>query len=197
MKGRISGYVIYADNGDPIPQAVIKILHGLSIKQQSSISTNGAGYFAFNNVEEGEWVLSATSSTGQAQTTSVSVFDDAVSSLTIEFPGLPPCTNSLDPRTADQGDSGITGSVRGIVMGLEDEMPLSDVAINILRGPGSAPDLSALTNKAGLFELDGLSEGMWVIGAFGPAGGSSTASVYVSPGCFVETLILLPCTSNC
>ncbi len=189
MKGSISGYVIYADNGDPIPRAAIKILHGPGIKSQSAMFTNGAGYFALNNVEEGEWVLSATSPTGQAQTASVSVFDDAVSSLTIEFPGLP--SYMTDPE-----DSAMTGSVQGRVLSLEDEMPLSGVAITILRGPGSAPDLSALTNEAGGFELDGLSEGMWVIGAFGSAGGSGTSSVYVSPGYSVEILILLPGTSK-
>ena len=185
--------MIYADNGDPIPRAVIKILHGPGMKPQSAMFTNSTGYFALSNVEEGQWVLSATSPTGQVQTDRVYVFDDAVSSLTIEFPGLPPYKADLGvPYTPNPGNSAMTGSVRGRVLCLEDEMPLSEMAITILRGPGSAPDLSALTNEAGWFELDGLSEGMWVIGAFGPAGSLGTASVYVSPGCFVETLIILP-----
>ena len=182
MKGTISGYVIYANNGAPIPRTAIKILHEPMIKPRSAMFTNSAGYFAINNIKEGKWILSATSPTGKTQTASVSVFDNAVSSLMIEFLGSPLCTHNPD----------WTGSVRGRVLRLEDNTPLSDVAITIIRGPGSAPDLSALTNEAGWFELDGLSEGTWVIGALSPDGESGTASVYVSPDHFIETLILLP-----
>jgi hypothetical protein len=202
-----------AENGAPMRGATLRVLQGPRDLPRSSMTTAGDGYFALANADEGDWTLSVTSPSGKLLMARISVFDNAVSNTLIEFPAgelpsIPEPVQECPLYTEDPGELGMysdlgasaipfeppppeTGSVRGRVLRLGDETPLGDVAITIHGGPGSAPDLSAVTNEDGQFELDGIPEGRWVIRALSPAGESGTATVWVSPGEIVDTLIYL------
>jgi hypothetical protein len=59
----------------------------------------------------------------------------------------------------------ISGSVKAA-----NGAPVPGASVLIAEGPGPAPDIAALSNDAGTFTLDGLSEGTYIVRAFGPAG---------------------------
>ena len=74
------------------------------------------------------------------------------------------------------------GSVRGRVLRRETGEPVPDATITVVTGSGSAPDIAPVTNDAGMFSLDGLPAGEWVLRAISPAGGTGEATARVSAG---------------
>lgn len=65
------------------------------------------------------------------------------------------------------------------MIGADDGEPVPEVTVLVRHGPGSAPDIAAVTDRYGRFALDELPEGEWVLEARGPEGESGSASVRV------------------
>lgn len=196
MRGSVCGYVVQADNEAPIANATINVVRGPGPVPTSIIVTNRSGWFALDDLPSGRWVLSATISAGHGQAT-VYVFDNVLSDVTIEVARLP--RGARRPTSAgakNKKERNMLGSVRGRVVHADNGKPLEDATIIVVRGAGPAPDISPVTNGAGLFMLDELPEGEWLLRAFSPNGETGETTVHVSAGLVADTVIKVTSTHS-
>jgi hypothetical protein len=180
----VQGYVVRADDGSPVANATIDVVHGPGPVPELPVTTNSAGSFAVPGLREGQWVLAARSPVGRGQA-SVHVFDSAVSDVTIEVAG--------SRRVVNRGRGGaerrMQGRVRGRVVRAGSGEPIEDAAITIVRGAGPAPDISPLTDAGGWFALDDLPAGDWLLRAHAPGGESGEAMARVAATSVTEVTI--------
>lgn len=188
IPGSVRGRVVRADNASPVANATVTMVQGPGSSPESSVTTDGAGYFALTGLTEGEWVLSAMSSAGSGRA-AVHVFNNAASNVTIEVAGSSRARRGSAASSMTKTERSMPGSVRGRVVRADNGRPLADATIGIVSGAGPAPDIAPLTNSAGWFALEGLPAGEWVLSALGPHGETGGASVRVSAGSVADVTI--------
>ncbi|MGH7153699.1 MAG: hypothetical protein ACREF3_07190, partial [Acetobacteraceae bacterium] len=201
MRGSIYGYVVRGDSGMPVAGAKVTILKraGPTAEMLGStavaLSTSGSGWFTFDKIPEGTWLVYAVGPRGGRGNVEVPVFQNAVSEATVALNGLQrwladtlaSVDQSADAASADKGcdvgkrsgadwssdlavstgwkESAMTGSVRGRVVRADTGLPVESATIGILSGAGPAPDIAPLSDADGRFVMDGLPPGEWAIGA--------------------------------
>lgn len=225
MRGSIYGYVVRGDSGIPVAGAEVTILkragpkalmHGAS---PVVLSTSGSGWFTFDRVPEGTWLVCAVGPRGGRGNVEVPVFQNAISEATVALNGLQrwladtlaSVDQSADAASADaRSDVGegtganwssdlalsanrkgsvMTGSVRGRVVRADTGLPVDGATIGILRGAGPAPDIAPLTDADGHFAMDGLPPGAWVIGAIDADGRRGSVEFRVGTGAVTDVVI--------
>ena len=180
-QGLVRGFVLRADTGEPIPDATIGINSGPGPAPDIAPITDSAGRFVLS-LDEGEWTISATTSAGNG-TATVSVGAGKTSEVTIRVSGSvrPPRRGSGGSSTSRR-DRSMPGSVQGLVIRADTGVPVMDATIVVVRGPGPAPDIAPVTDRAGRFFLDPLPEGQWVFRAITPDNEIGEATVRVAAG---------------
>jgi uncharacterized GH25 family protein len=212
VRGSIQGYVVRGDRGTPIFGATVSIAYDAVVTAEHEKSgphyqtTNSAGWFAFDQLREGSWVVHARTSEGGRGEARAPVFDNAVSEVRIELNGLHRWIATLDSddrmcdvSSADEtwggskggGQRMPTGGVQGRVVYAGDGAPVDGATIGIVRGAGPAPDIAPLTDASGRFALDGLPPGAWALRAVGPDGAEGSAEVRVADNAIVDLIIMI------
>ncbi len=182
MNGSVCGYVVHSVEGTPIRRATVRVLRGPGTRSTTRTVTSDQGAFSLCDLAEGKWFLSATSPEGHSRRASVHVFKNALSELTIEIGQT--SDDLAEPKMK-------TGSVKGRVIDQANSQPIPDVAITVKRSAGPAPDISALTNHDGRFQLDDLPAGECVLKALAPDGATSEITLQVIADTFIKALIKL------
>jgi uncharacterized GH25 family protein len=210
MRGSIQGYVVRGDRGTPISDATVSIVYDAGTTAEDEKpglhyqATNSAGWFAFDQLREGNWVVYAQTPEGGRGEARVPVFDNAVSEVRIQLNSLHRWIATLDSddwmsdvSSADEAWDGSkgggqrmsTGGVQGRVVYAGNGAPVDGATIGIVRGAGPAPDIAPLTDASGRFALDGLPPGTWVLSAVGPGGADGSAEVRVAGNSIVDVVI--------
>jgi hypothetical protein len=197
MPGGVRGRVIRLDNGKPVPGATITVVSGEGTEPDVAPVTDDDGSFALDGLPPGEWLLRALGPAGEVGNATVQVFDTAVNDVTIEVGGEPRAPRrGGGTRPSHRTERGMRGSVRGRVVRVDNGEPVPDAAITVVRGAGSAPDIAPLTNDAGVFNLDGLPPGEWVLRAIGPDGETGEATAQVSAGSVANIIVRIGAMSD-
>lgn len=84
MRGSVNGRVVRADNGEPVEDATVMVLRGAGPAPDIAALTNSAGWFALDELPEGEWLLRAVSTAGETGEARVDVCAGTLASITIE-----------------------------------------------------------------------------------------------------------------
>ncbi|MCA1563085.1 MAG: carboxypeptidase-like regulatory domain-containing protein [Acidobacteria bacterium] len=159
--------------------------------------TDDDGAFGLDGLPPGEWLLRALGPAGEVGNATVQVFDTAVNDVTIEVGGLPRAPRrGGGARPQHRTERGMRGSVRGRVVRMDNGEPVADATITVVRGAGPAPDIAPLTNDAGVFNLDGLPAGEWVLRAIGPDGETGDATAQVSVGSVANIIVRIGAMSD-
>jgi len=180
MHGSIHGYVVRGDTQRPAASATVTIVRAtgsapdISREPDAGPETDSAGWFAFSALEEGDWIVRAVGPHGGRGEARLSVFDNAVTEVTIALNGLHRWMATA-LGSANREKAPMTGSVRGRVLRAKGGAPVADATVGVLRGAGPAPDIAPLTDALGHFALDGLPPGTWVLAATAPDGAHGTA----------------------
>lgn len=82
------------------------------------------------------------------------------------------------------------GTISGYVVSCYPQQPIADVAVFVVSGPQSAPDISALTDASGHFVLDNLAPGAWTLRAVAPDGSQGEATIDVFENAATETVLI-------
>jgi hypothetical protein len=138
--------------------------------------TNDAGWFTFDGLPPGVWLLRAVSPLEETGEAMVVVSAGSTAEITIEV------ENQLIADELPGDDAQEVGSIRGRVVQADSGAPLRGATVYVVRGPGPAPDIAPVTNEAGWFMFDELVPGTWVLRAMGPRGEVGERSVSVSAG---------------
>lgn len=188
LGGGVRGRAVRADSGNPVPGARISIVSGEGTEPDVAPVTDGAGWFLIEDLAAGDWLLRAVGPGGETGNAAVHVFDNAVSDVTVEVGNLPrpPRRGS---RPSHRTERPMPGTVRGLVVRADTSAPLADATITVVQGAGPAPDIAPLTNDEGIFALDGLPAGEWVLRATGVAGETGEVSVRVAQGSISDVVI--------
>ena len=223
MRGSIYGYVVRVDPERPVAGAKVTLLGDLGsapgATQDGVRSSNGAGWFTFDEVPAGMWRVVATGPAEGRGEARVSVFDNAITEVTIGLNGLhrwrattmnADQVNDMQDLISDEdgevrgtpaqcGPSGTQapaprdpvriGSVRGQVVRGTSGLPVPDATIGIIRGAGPAPDIAPMTNAEGRFAMDGLPWGVWTLSAMDRDGQRGQAKVRVWGNAAAEIVI--------
>lgn len=190
MPGGVRGRVVRLYNGKPVPGVTITVVSGEGTEPDVAPVTDDEGWFALDGLPAGEWLLRALGPAGETGTATVQVFDNALSDVTIEVGGLPRAPRRGGGiRPPNRTERGMRGSVRGRVVRMDNGEPVADATITVVSGAGPAPDIAPLTNDAGVFNLDGLPAGEWVLRAIGPDGETGEATAQVSAGSVADMII--------
>jgi uncharacterized GH25 family protein len=209
MRGSVQGYVVRGDRGTPVSGATVSLAYdaGATADEKPGLHhqvTNSAGWFAFDRLREGNWIVCAQTPEGGRGEARVPVFDNAFSEVRIQLNGLHRWIATLDSddrmsdvSSGDKASGGSkrggqrvsTGRVQGRVVYVGNEAPVDGATISIVQGAGSAPDIAPLTDASGRFALDGLPPGAWVLRALGPGGAEGRAEVRVVGDSIVDVLI--------
>lgn len=225
MRGSIYGYVVRGDSEMPVGGAEVTILKraGPTAAAHRSLpvvlSTSGSGWFTFDKVPEGTWLVRAVGPRGGRGNVEVPVFQNAISEATVALNGLQrwladtlaSVDHSADATPADTGNEfgnrpgaswsndlagsasreepAMTGSVRGRVVRADTGLPVDNATIGILRGAGPAPDIAPLSDADGRFAMDGLPPGEWVIGAIDPDGRRGSVEFRIGKSAVADVVI--------
>jgi hypothetical protein len=197
MAGSVGGYVVHAHSTEPLEGAEVFVVGGAGPSPDIAPLTDAAGWFAFDDLRAGDWLLGARGPDGGSGEATVRVFDNALTEVTIEVTDVPHVPRRSHGgrgkrahRPNDQpGDAHLVGSARGRVLRGQNGRPVTDATITIVRGAGPAPDIGPMTDRAGRFVLDGLVEGEWVLRAHAPDGAVGEGTVHVSAGHAAEVTI--------
>jgi uncharacterized GH25 family protein len=195
MRGSVYGYVLRAGSGEPIAGTAVvgsrsgrpspsddAWSDGPQLEPDSVALTDGAGQFAFDDLQEGYWSFWTHGAPGEnvAEAT-VPVFDDTLTEVKFEVSGSSIGAQQYPAaRPTGRKEPDVLGSVRGRVVRADSGDPLGDATITVVRGAGPAPDIAPLTDDAGRFVFDGLPAGQWLLRALGPEGETGEATVRVS-----------------
>ena len=196
MHGSIHGYVVRGDTQRPAAGARVTIARGTGSaleagrRPDAGPMTDSAGWFAFSALEEGEWIVRAIGPNNGRGEARLSVFDNAVTEVTIVLNGLHRWMATA-LGSGDREKAPMTGSVRGRVVRADGGAPVADATVGVLRGAGPAPDIAPLTDALGRFALDGLPPGIWVLAATAPDGarGSAEFSVHANQDTHIEIAV--------
>jgi uncharacterized GH25 family protein len=186
----VSGITVLCGRGDFSPQQVGACSGGQAKSPSMSTQTDRGGWFRFENLAEGEWVLKTRGSSDYAVAeATVSVFNDAVSDLMIEIAGDPqlfmaegPVTAICEPSLPERGN------IRGCVISASKGTPVGYATVTVLSGPRALTDHLFVANGAGYFELNEMPVGEWLLRASSD-GSSGVASVRVFDSVLSELAI--------
>lgn len=186
MSGSVYGNVVLAGTGEPVAGATVVCGKGGASKTARSLLpamsalTDSAGWFRFENLAAGEWLLRTQGVGGYSPPeATVSVFDNALSEMTLEVvsPARPDLSNrpvsSFGPRPVPRGH------VRGRVIDTASGAPIGYATVIVVSGPGPVPDHVFVASSAGWFELDEVPVGDWLLRARTDAGATGIATVRV------------------
>lgn len=214
-----------ADRGAPVSGATVIVTRksgAVATREAAShgpLETNAAGWFAFDDLDEGDWAVAAFSPDGSHGEARVPVFDNATSEVTVRLNGFQRWIATLGSPTAAQEMADVssgdatheasvataeslgeqhmpTGGVRGRVVYASSGNPVEGAAISIVRGAGPAPDIAPLTDSDGRFALDGLPPGTWELLAVTPEGAEATAEIQVYDSAVADVRISVERTSG-
>ncbi len=223
MRGSIYGYVVRIDPERPVAGAKITLFSDFGpapgVSQDGVRSSDGAGWFTFDKIPAGQWRVIATGPVDGRGEARVSVFDNAVTEVTIDLNGLhrwraktldpdqandtvgwrsdedsevrsePTQGGVLEPQTPQSRESVRIGSLRGRVVRGTSGIPVPDATIGIIRGAGPAPDIAPMTDSEGRFTMDGLPWGTWHLSAVDRDGQRGHAKVRVWGNAVAEIVI--------
>lgn len=186
MSGSVYGNVVLAGTGEPVAGATVVCGKGGASKTARSLLpsmsalTDSAGWFRFENLAAGEWLLRTHGAGGYSPPeATVAVFDNALSEMTLEVvsPSRPDLSNrpasSFGPRPVPRGN------VRGRVIDTASGAPIGYATVIVVSGPGPVPDHVFVASSAGWFELDEVPVGDWLLRARTDAGATGIATVRV------------------
>ncbi|HYT69017.1 MAG TPA: carboxypeptidase regulatory-like domain-containing protein [Vicinamibacterales bacterium] len=197
VPGSVSGHVVRDFNGQAVPGATVSVVSGEGREPDVLPVTDAEGSFFLDGLHEGEWLLRALGPAGETGTATVHVFDNALSEVTIEVTGAPRTPRrGGGTRSANRSERGMRGNLRGRVVRRDDGNPIRDATITIVTGPGPAPDIAPVSNDSGMFSLDALPAGEWVLRAIAPGGRSGEAVVHVTAGAVANVVIYVPAGSE-
>lgn len=83
VPGSVRGRVIRADNGRPVADAAITVVSGAGPAPDIAPVTDGAGWFVFHGLPEGDWVLRALGPSGETGEATVRVAAGSVTEAII------------------------------------------------------------------------------------------------------------------
>jgi hypothetical protein len=83
MTGSVRGYVVRAQDGAPLRDAAVTVLHGMGPVPDIAALTNNDGAFAFDGLPAGECLLRALGPGGETGEASVRVIKGAISDIVI------------------------------------------------------------------------------------------------------------------
>ncbi len=223
MRGSIHGYVVRIDPERPVAEATVTLFRDFGsapgVTQDGVRSSNGAGWFTFEEIPAGHWRVVATGPVDGRGEARVRVFDNAITEVTIDLNGLhrwraktlgpgqandtadwrsdedsevrsePTRGGTLEHQAPASRDPVRIGSVRGRVVHGATGMPVSDATIGIIRGAGPAPDIAPMTDAEGRFAMDGLPWGAWTLSAVDRDGQRGQAKVKVWGHAIAEIVI--------
>lgn len=86
MSGSISGYVV--QDGRPVADATVTVLAGSGPYPDLAALTDNDGWFTFDGLETGQWVLRAYGENGSFGDAVTPVFDHSMSDVTIQLPSM-------------------------------------------------------------------------------------------------------------
>jgi uncharacterized GH25 family protein len=199
MSGSVYGNVVRAESGEPVPGATVLCGKGGASKAarspepSMSALTDSAGWFRFENLPQGEWLLRAL---GASRTTlpeaTVRVFDNALSEMTIEVAST---TRRTAPGRAVSGAGNPRavprGKVRGQAIDAASGAPIAYATILVVSGPGAVPDHVYVSSSEGWFELDEVPVGDWLLRARDDTGATGIATVRVLPNAISDMTIAI------
>jgi uncharacterized GH25 family protein len=186
----VRGRVIRGD-GKPVPNASVTMVNQDGLPQQDlAVVTDSSGTFVLDAVPPGRWVLHAFTPAQETGSATVEDADDVLSDVTIHV-GPPPGRSRRVAREPTRWEQDMPGSVRGRVTRGKTGEPVTDASISVVRGAGPAPDISPVTDAHGVFALDGLPPGEWVLAAFAPDGAKGEVTVQVTSGTVANATINL------
>jgi Carboxypeptidase regulatory-like domain len=181
MSGSVYGNVVRAETGEPVAGATVvcgRIGAFDSARPPSAMSalTDGAGWFRFENLPAGEWLLKTHGAGGYSPPqTKVSVFDNALSETTLEVVSTP----RPDVANRPVSSGGPRGNVRGRVVDTASGEPIGYATVIVVSGPGAVREHVFVASSAGWFELDEVPVGDWLLRARSDAGATGIATVRV------------------
>lgn len=179
MPGTLSGHVIWVESLKPLVGARVTIS---PCGERGSLFTDESGQFAFDELQQGRWIVRVRGQQSETAQAVAHIFDNAVTVVPLEigqraYEGDDIMSPSINPSEQDQ-----LGSVRGRVIHAKTGTPLADAAVTVVKGAGPAPDIAPLTDGKGRFALDGLQPGDWVLSALAPGGEVGEVRVTVKQG---------------
>lgn len=200
MSGSLLGYVVRAGTWQPVASAgIVGSLQRRSagmlpatavFSNETGVSglTDGFGRFALDDLWQGEWLVRVLDARDQLRGEGrVHVFDSALTEITIEIGGA--AAHQHPVSVALPSTRVGTGSIRGRVIHTGNRDPVIDASIVIVSGAGPAPDISVMTDIEGLFVLDDLAPGDWLLRALAPSGESGQEMISVRGGTIVDSTI--------
>lgn len=197
MFGSVYGNVVRSETGEPVAGTTVVCGKGGTSKAAQSLVpsmsalTDSAGWFRFENLPQGDWLLRAQGAgSASLPEATVSVFDNALSETTIEVGNRPrrpasnrPAPSSGGPRAAPRG------KVRGQVIDAASGAPIGYATILLVSGPGAVPDHVYVASSEGWFELNEMPVGDWLLRARDEAGATGIATVRVTHNALSEMTI--------
>lgn len=193
MPGSIWGNVVCKDTGQSMPHVIIlgKRYSGTALtKRQTesmpiSIIANPTGWFVIDGLQQGRYLVQAMGTDNRKLgETLVPVFDDATSSVTIETQNVWTYGGNI---THDE----LTGTLRGQTVFADTGAPVPNVSISIACGGIATSGISTCSDANGVFVVNNLPAGEWVLLALGPNKEIGQTAIRVTAGAVISTLIEL------
>jgi len=152
----IAGTATEAGSGDPLPGAWIAALRTSDFSVAAGATADGSGNYEAE-VPPGSYFVYAIDPTG---------------THTAGFFGSPTVVNVTSGNVADADPAlaPLRGSVTGTVTGEESGTPIANPLVVALNGNSGAPEIAAVGDGSGQYELDHLTTGNHFIGFVDPSG---------------------------
>jgi hypothetical protein len=192
-RGNVRGRVVDMASGAPIGYASVVVVSGSGPVPDYVFVASSTGWFELDDVPVGEWLLRARNDDGATGIATVRVMANALTEMAIAVDGLP-ATDWPEPAIEpfyETQEHRMIGRLIGQVIDADNGRPVADATVNVLRGPGQAPDIAPVTDRNGNFALDGLPAGSWLLRAVGPNGETGLVQASVRPGSITQALIRL------
>ena len=204
MSGSVYGNVVLKGTGEPVAGATVVCGKGGTSKTARSLLpamsalTDRAGWFRFENLPAGEWLVRTQGAGGYSPPeTIVSVFDNALSEMTLEVvrPSQPALSRS--PVSSFGPQTVLRSNVRGRVIDVASGAPIGYATVIVVSGPGPVPDHVFFTSSAGWFEIDDVPLGDWLLRARTDAGATGIATVRVVASALSQVTVKVDRLSAC
>ncbi len=179
MTGSVCGYVVRADNEMPLRNAMVTVSGRAGAPGMAPL-TDGTGWFVLDGLSPGNWLVRAKGPNDETGETTVPIFNDAFTNVTIVVEPLAVRARSSPLPVGRSTTARQPGALEGHVIDANTRQPVESATVILVRGPGPAPGIAPLTDSDGWFALDGLMPGAWVLRALGPNEQSGETTVHVS-----------------
>jgi hypothetical protein len=191
MRGSVRGCVVLADTGVAVPHATVEVVPKAGSQPDIAPVTDETGWFQFDALPEGSWLISASGPACETGTARVYVFDNALSDLMIEVKrSVPEPMETGHQAERPSATASVGGTVRGRVARASNGGSVANATVAVLHRNGVVQSHTAPpTDAAGSFAFEGLPPGPCVLSAVGPRGEAGTTTVYVSENTVSEVTI--------